>query len=221
MEENSSNPEQNLELLLLTRSFAELSDEEKGFVLSQMTSDEYETCREAVAGSRQVFANEFSSNRPDPLILDRLLKAFPPDQKSRSYLSVIIRSIFTFRIPLYQPALAVAALLTGLFFLPGRNYETVRYIARTDTVYLERSVTVPNAGSTKSYQDKTTRPVIALKVSNSGKGRKKNPGSMQATPSHDQYVRGSYEKIRLLALNKGGSSARDDSSLMRLLVAAN
>lgn len=221
MEQFSANNEFNLERLLLTRSFNDLSEDEKGFILSQMTADEYDACREVVTGSRKTFADEFAVNRPDPVILGRLQQAMHRKETNRYRFYEIIRSIFTFRIPLYQPALAFTALLFILLILRGKDFETVRYIARTDTVYLEKQSPAPVADPKYSVKEKEAGAIPEKTFRQDRKEREKGTVQSQRQPSRDQYVRSSYEKIHLLAQSRKGSSARDDSSLMRLLVTAN
>ena len=209
MEDLFFNKFPGLEKLLETRSFSELTGSEKEEVLSYMSQEMYDAYHEVILESKSQFSHEQKSFLPDPAIRMRLMERMESRRSPGNGPADLLQKFFTFRIPLYQPAFALAFLAMLFFILPDRSHETVRYLARTDTIYLEKALPAVHPQQNQSVHTVNTPFAV-------------NRKTKQPTHSHhDHYVENAYQKIQLSSLFKRGRSASDDSALMKFLVAAN
>lgn len=101
MEENMS----DLFDLIESKAFEDLTKEERIFVLSEMTEEEYRLQGKIIAATEQL---EFQEQQPLPLVL--------PEVKT---------SILTKAVPLYQVLIAAACLLVGFFIFSNRDGKAV------------------------------------------------------------------------------------------------
>jgi hypothetical protein len=208
MEDTFFNKIPGLEKLLETRSFSELTGSEKEEVLRYMSQQMYDAYHEVILESKSHFSHEQKSFVPDPAIHKRLMERMESRRSPGNGVADLLQKLFTFRIPLYQPAFALAVLAVLFFIIPDRKYETIRYLARTDTIYLEKAIPTVHRQENQS--------VPKVNTLSAGKRKTKKPSHSH----HDHYVENAYQKIQLGSLFKRGSSASDDSASMKFLVAA-
>lgn len=102
--------------LIESKSFVELNDQERTFVLNEMTEEEYSFQRRIHASAQEL---EFEDAEPHPLIL-------PVSKKQ----------ILNRTVPLYQVLIGAACLLIGFFIFPSRNSATI------DVRFLENPIQV-------------------------------------------------------------------------------
>lgn len=102
--------------LIESKSFVELNDHERTFVLNEMTEEEYSFQRRIHAAAMEL---EFEDAEPHPLVL-------PAKQKP----------LLTRTIPLYQVLIGAAVLLVGFFAFPTRSGSTI------DIQFLENPIQV-------------------------------------------------------------------------------
>lgn len=96
----------DLSFLLETKSFQQLTQAEKDFVLKAMTEEEYSIQREFIQNSLEVFAEDQKRISPNPAILQSLQGAIRKEAEPS-----IFEAIFMFRIPAYQVAIAIVCFL--------------------------------------------------------------------------------------------------------------
>ena len=222
MEENLFNKIPGLENILESRSFEELTASEKNKVLGFMTGEEYENLRETMLKSKAMFAAEQKSLTADPAIRKKLLARM--EQKGSAVEGAripVLQSLFAFRIPAYQAVFAIAALVLLFFFLRNEKPEAIRYLTKTDTIYLKQEIAQTEVPSQKTGQTMKTKSVKENKTG--GVIRKEHESKTKNQPviPQNQYVENAYQKIKMVNLLKAGSRASDDSVLMRFLVTAN
>jgi hypothetical protein len=221
MEENIFEKIPELDKLLENKSFSELSGSEKKEVLRYMNPEEYEASREFILESKKQFLHERNTLTPDPSIRTRLLERMESNSRTKTGFTEMLRSLLTFRIPVYQPAFTIAILVVLLFILTGRNHETVRYLARTDTVYVEKPTVAVTTAQNEPFHEKKVAVSPVKKKTTEKKLESLISSGKKANLIHKLYAENAYQKIQLTTSFKGGRSASDDSALMKLLVAAN
>lgn len=125
--------EERIERLLETKTFAELTEEERNFVLKELGSEEQ------YAAMRRVTLALITSKvdlSPDPAILHSLQQKMTSTSQRFSF-----NDIFTFRIPGYASLLliGITALLTW-FFSHEKTIDAPRVVEvqQRDTVFVDR-----------------------------------------------------------------------------------
>jgi len=210
-----------LQKLLETKSFSELTGNEKEEVIRNMRQDEYDACHEVIRESKILFAREQKTLAPNPEILRNLLTKMGSSRSKQNQFLLMLQKLFTFRIPAYQPAFILAVFAVLFFILDNRNHETIRYLPRTDTVYLEKQAPASRSPANQSV-NLVTPPAKRIEKTTSYKHSHSTLRTDTTAQSpNDQYVKNAYQKIQLAALLKRGHTASDDSALMKFLVAAN
>lgn len=145
--------------LLATKSFADLSAEERQFVLKTYTKEAYEQDYEVVQKSQAHFKTESASIKAPaapPLAALQALKAHQPKKKKGVFF------LFAHKIPTWSAA-AVFLLLFALYQLGTKN--TISPIAAApvvDTVFVEKTITeyIPAEPDTIVEVVYRDRPVI-------------------------------------------------------------
>lgn len=129
--------------LIEQKSFAELSPVEREMVLSQMTESEYQAQHEMLLASTSLFDEEAELMAPNLAILADLQSRIQPKKESRN-----AAVWFTFQIPAYQSALAMAAMALIVWLIwpqPQTNYvekEVIVYQPVHDTLEVIREIPV-------------------------------------------------------------------------------
>jgi|GEM_PF-1947238 len=222
MEENLFDKIPGLEKLLESRSFEELTSNEKNKVLGFMTGEEYEHYRATVLKSKDLFAAEQKGLKADPVIRKELFKRMEMQRSTNDGTSItFLQSLFTFRIPAYKAGVAIAALVLLFFFLRNEKPEAIRYLTKIDTIYLKQEIAQTEAPAPKADQIVKTKNVKENKTGDVIRKEHESKTVNHPVIRQDQYIENAYEKIRMVNLLKSGSRASDDSSLMKLLVTAN
>jgi len=222
MEENLFDKIPGLEKLLESRSFEELTSNEKNKVLGFMTGEEYENYRATLLKSKTLLAAEQKRLTADPAVRKKLLMRM---EQKESFVKEdhqsVLKNLFTFRIPAYQAGFAIAVLVLLFFFLRNEKPEAIRYLTKIDTIYLKQEIAQTEAPAPKADQTIKNKSVKENKTG--GVIRKEHESKTVNHPviRQDLYIKNAYEKIRMVNLLKSGSRASDDSSLMKLLVTAN
>jgi len=222
MEEHLFEKIPDLDRLLETRSFDDLTSREKEEILRYMKREDYDSYRETIIRSKMLFAAEEKILRADPAIRAKLLTRMKQRERVTEHgLSSFLRAMLTYRIPAYPPAFAIAVLAIFFFLLYNEKPGTIQYLTKTDTIYMEKKTTrnestgtmqgtTMKAGKSNGQPGQTT---IREKPATARPGRH--------IPSRDQFVTNAYQKIEFAKMSKRGSNASDDSALMKFLVTAN
>jgi len=224
MEDSVFDKMPELERLLETKPFSALTTREKEEVLRHMRQQEYDAYHETIVAGRNRFSRELETLTPDPAMLDRLLEKMEKKSTGRKDFLSVLQKLMTSRVPVYQPAfvIAVIAILTALFFtLNSRNHEIVRYLARTDTVYLEKQAPVLPSQLNQTVQQVEATAAADKKTPSKERFPPATENEVRKQAPPDQYLENAYQKIRFLALTQRRHTASDDSALIRFLVAAN
>jgi hypothetical protein len=222
MEENLFEKIPGLEKLLETKEFEDLTSREKEEILSFMSRKDYQNYRKTILKSRALFSAEQKNIKADPSIREKLLEKIT-QKKSLGHHAVfsVFQRILTFRIPAYQPGFAVVILAVLFILLHNEKTESIRYLTKTDTIYLEKEIaqtenTQKNPDSTlknskRNDAKETGRPEVRTVSGEEGR----------AEQTKSQYVQNAYQKIRMVNRIKNGSNASDDSALLKFLVTSN
>jgi len=209
-----------LQKLLETKSFSELTNKEKEEVLRNLSQDEYNACHQVIIESKIQFTIEQKKLAPDPEILRRLLNKMGSRRSTQNNVLLMLRNLFTFRVPAYQPALVFAVFAVLLFVQGNRKHEIIRYLAMTDTVYLEKQIPAAIPPGNQSIHPLTAPAVNTVKTTSYKHSHSAAGTDTTAHSPNDQYIKNAYQKIQLAAILKRGHPAFDDSALMKFLVAA-
>jgi hypothetical protein len=127
MDKNLNKNELELQNLLETKNFDELSDSERVFVMTQMSKNDYVLSRSILLTAPTIFDDEIIPT-PVPLIINK-------SSKATGY----------YQLPLYQAIMAVAATIAiMLLVLPINKVEQItsvpEYIVKTDTIEIEKEI---------------------------------------------------------------------------------
>ena len=133
----------------------------------------------------------------------------------------MLHKLLTFRIPVYQPAFTVVVIAVLFFIQNNKSHETIKYLARNDTIYLEKQI--PALASQMTTSSKVvTMPRVIMRKTSPDKPIDTDVTNDSRMATHNyEYVENAYQKIQLITLFKHGHSAMEDSALIRLLIAAN
>jgi len=210
-----------LQKLLEDKSFSELSGREKEAVTQYMTQDEYDAYHVTILKSKNRFAYEHKTITPNPAIHTRLLEKMGNRRSLRMSFLEMLHKLLTFRIPVYQPAFTVVVIAVLFFIQNNKSHETIKYLARNDTIYLEKQI--PALASQMTTSSKVvTMPRVIMRKTSPDKPIDTDVTNDSRMATHNyEYVENAYQKIQLITLFKHGHSAMEDSALIRLLIAAN
>jgi hypothetical protein len=132
MEYNNENA-RRIEDLLESRSFYELTIEEKEFILKELGSEEvYASLRKI---SKALVADKADLS-PDPRILARLHGQMKESQQKHGWFWDVV----SYRLPAYVVAPSILLMAAIVYFLPDRQPRVERepvYLTRVDTVYMK------------------------------------------------------------------------------------
>lgn len=211
-----------LENLLENRSFEELTNSEKEIILHHMKREEYDDYHMTIVRSKALFVSEQDDIRADPatrkLLLTRVGNQKTSQKKSISYL---LKSFFNFRIPAYQPGVAITVLAILFILLHNEKAETIRYLTKTDTIYLNKEIARnEEADNLKDTVRKNNSPKDKA-AQTPQKEKSENAAFSYSDPPADQYIQNAYQKISMVNLRKAGRNATEDTALMKFLVSAN
>lgn len=128
----------NLNDLFAQKSFEELTDSERAFVLNKMTESEYRGKRELIQNTQLLLKQEMTELKPRPEVKAAALQALNKKKKRP-----VVLALFAHKVPTWA---AVAACF--LVFLLVQNFWTdepvnnpLATVERVDTVYLEKYIT--------------------------------------------------------------------------------
>jgi hypothetical protein len=159
--------------------------------------------------------------KANPEIRELLLKRIESGKRNtQTTLLSRFANVITFKIPVYQPGFAIAVLIFLFAFLHDKTPETIRYLSRVDTVYLEKeSASINSLPETNLSQKTNTTKGNSINHIVKNNGSLKSPVNTESQQStNNQNV---YQKIRLVKKLPAGSSALNDSALLKFLVSAN
>ncbi|MBK7029191.1 MAG: hypothetical protein IPH45_08235 [Bacteroidales bacterium] len=207
-----------LQELLETSDFAQLSTEDQLWVKDHFGEATYDELKTMIHSSREIFAQESELLKAIPGIREQLLNRFQQVQDSKQ--PVKTGALYNFlqykiRLVVALPA-AVGLILIAFAFLLKMNQSgkvEVRTVTITDTVYIER----------------LKQDVIAFDRNDNSTIKERNPLKMKPVELAEQSLPDELQgQIRNLGLltdisrqSKRGSSARDDSTLLKLMVTVN
>ncbi|MFI5204164.1 MAG: hypothetical protein ACHQF2_06685 [Flavobacteriales bacterium] len=165
-----------IQQLIESKSFDELSNEEKTIVLSEITEDEYTNRKSVVYNTRLFLSTEVNRMQPADKIKQRAM-AMLMERKNNEKKS-LLSMIFQYKIPAFIPAAAAVLLLIMLPFAFNSEKKT-EYIAsvtdtiqktvyKTDTVILEKEVVKEVKVPVVKYV--TTETPRTTQISNNNQG---------------------------------------------------
>jgi len=141
MEENIFDALPGFDRMLEQKTFAALSERERGLVLQFITEEDYTRFRESVRVVQPGRDSREHPLTPDPLVKDRLMQTFSSAGISpSSTVPGMLSRFLSYRIPFYQAGLAASVLLFFVFYLFLQNYRMARQVAIADTVYVDKPV---------------------------------------------------------------------------------
>ncbi len=212
MENNIIEFPDEIEALLFTRDFEELSPYEVRSVLGYMTEEEYSIKRLLIRMSKGRLQDRAVEIAPEPSTKYRLENAL----RRRHMKRAPFRRYFDFlgyQVPVYRFALTFLILATVYFSVDSGSDPRVEYITERDTVYLEKPYYI---------YDTVFAPVKAIKtrtVSGSVRSRfigangKYGPGN--EVPMY--YSNNVESVLEVSRKQKYGSSCSDDEKFMQYL----
>jgi hypothetical protein len=131
MEYNNENA-RRIEDLLESRSFHELTIEEREFVLRELGSEEVYASLRKIS---EALVAEKADLSPDPLILAKLHQQLKRTRQEQS----LLREIITYKVPAYAVAPLILLMVTVMYLSFDRQplieKEPV-YVSKVDTVYV-------------------------------------------------------------------------------------
>jgi hypothetical protein len=139
---------ERMEALLASKSFAELTAEERYFVTETLSEKEYERMHFLAKNAPPILK---ATPPPNPAIRGQLLAAMRQmkTEPAPAKRPGAITRLLTTRIPAWQAAAAIAVLLAVHFLLPEKTKLEVRteteYVYRTDTIFKEVAMPAPVA----------------------------------------------------------------------------
>jgi hypothetical protein len=130
MEYNNENA-RRIEDLLESRSFHELTIEEREFVLRELGSEEVYASLRKIS---EALVAEKADLSPDPLILAKLHQQLKRTRQEQS----LLREIITYKVPAYAVAPLILLMVTVMYLSFDRQplIEKEPYVSKVDTVYV-------------------------------------------------------------------------------------
>jgi hypothetical protein len=217
MEENIFNALPGFDRMLEQKTFEALSVREKDLVLRFITKEEYNLFREAVQVSRHGKLSGEPLLTPDPSVKSRLMQTFGPAERPQSVpVSGTISRCLSYRIPLYQAALAASVLLFLVFYLLLQNDRMPVQVAIADTVYIDKPVL---------QKDTIWLEKPEVNKPNKQQGGKRHPKagnipSAQSLPENPLYISQMHDAMSRMSLISGlgkDKSVHHDAGLMKLV----
>lgn len=207
--------------LLETKDFHNLTAPERALILRYWNEQEYNLYRQSVRSGKAVFDSEKKRISAKPDIKEKLLNQMQSGKTSeKPALVAMLLNMVSFRIPAYQPGFAIAILIfLFIFFRDKTPPETIRYLNRIDTVYLEKEVETLNPfPATVPVRSEVT----VNKSGNSKRGVKlSDTPVVQVESSQIAERQNVYYKIGMVQKMSSGTTASHDSALLKFLVSAN
>ncbi len=207
-----------LQELIETRDFAHLTPAEKQWVLDHFGEASYEELTSMIHSARSVFTGESTRINPDSHIRNQLLNRFEQVHTRKlpengGFIKKFLN--YQIRLSVALPA-AIGLILIALTFVlklsQDRKVE-VKTVTLTDTVYIERNQ--DNTPTLSNNQIDTVRKMNSREV-------KLHPPVGHTLPDE---LQGQIRNLSLLTemsrQSRRGSNARDDSTLLKLLVTVN
>ena len=106
--------EHSIEALIRAKRFEELSQAEQSLVLQRITREEYKRFRVIICGSHHGRMN--TPTHPSPLIKKNLMAAMRQKRQQPRPIATFMQKVADSRVPVWQAAAAVAALLFVVFW---------------------------------------------------------------------------------------------------------
>jgi hypothetical protein len=151
MQHNSHIPESvspQLQDLLSAKNFNALSADEKDFVLKYISEEQYNSYKNIQLQSAKQFGLEEAQIQAPKYLFSNIKTVVKErNAKEENNIGILenLRNIFSYRLPMYQPALAMLLLIALFFFWrkednakPVTAEKQIVYVPVTDTFYIER-----------------------------------------------------------------------------------
>lgn len=211
--------EPRMEKLLKQFAFSELNQKDRNYVLSVLTEKQYQDFRKILLGAKSIFA---TSIEPSTAIKEKLEHAF--QQQYHPVEPSLWASIFSYQIPAWQTAFAMASML--LFFLvKGNRIEEVIkevpvevYVYEKDTVYKELSMPFTVKDSTKKKDLDTIAQKTNVKPGEEHRTTERTDNYKSSIYREDNYLKNENPKnsIREEEL-KNYNQPVNESSLRKIM----
>jgi hypothetical protein len=209
---------ERLQELLENKSFMQLNASEQQWVIEVFGEATYEEYKAMIQSSRKVFADEFSQMKAIPDIKEQLLSRFEEVHSQNKGIRVSpLHKILQYKVRLVValPAAIGLVMIAFAVFLKliQENQTDGITITKLDTIYIEKS----NKDSL-AFNSSESVPEKEIQV------KKANPARKTAASLPDE-LQGQIRNLEVLTdvshKSKRGSSARDDSTLLKLFVTVN
>jgi hypothetical protein len=222
----------DIESLAMTRTFAELSEEERALVRAHLGDEEaYTRMRMTIVAAGRTLAAEGERLEPAPGIRSAAHAAMAGRRKRAPLLGGFLSGIASYRVPLYQPTLAALAAIMVVFLVrpepregPARErviYRTVAAsVAPVDTEEIVRRVV-------DSLRGELERPAqVRTVVVHDGRRGDSSKSALaprdSAEPRQDAAPRGNMfvglANLRQLEIQRRGKNLAEDSAGSRFMV---
>lgn len=212
---------ENIENILNFFDFDELDNQRKEEVLKHISQTEYLLYRKIIAEAKTLknsIPQELFDTRGIKNELDKRLLA--GDGSRHGW--VKLKRAFTFKVPIYRPALATILLIICFYFIYGGLKPDVQYIYSTkfahDTIYIEK---IPESYSGAEEKIKLSKPVKRtnrkipdIKATNQSKDISNN--MFIAENINNEPI--DFEKY--MKISNKGRTLKDDSALKKYLVSS-
>jgi hypothetical protein len=199
-----------LEMLLMSKTFEQLTIEEKGYALNFLSEEEYNECAFILSGSKAALLSDHNNLQPSPKILAAIEQAFKDKAtvKKPSYAVIFTK-------PLYQSLMAAALLIIiiSLFIVSpfgvGKQHisknEAKQYpIKNRNTDNLKKEALIAQTSSVSTQISKPTAKIkIARNNSPIHNNRKMaiNTGTSKNTYNSNLCLDTSTTSARLVAID--------------------
>lgn len=209
---------ERLQELLEKKSFMQLNASEQQWVIEVFGEATYEEYKAMIQSSRKVFADESSQMKALPGIKDQLLSRFDEVHSQNKGVRVFpLQKILQYKVRLVvalPAAIGLVMIAFALFLkLTQKSQLDVITVTKLDTIYVEKS----NKDSL-AFNSSESVPEKEIQVN------KAKPAKKTAATLPDE-LQGQIRNLEVLTdvsrKSKRGSSARDDSTLLKLFVTVN
>jgi len=216
-----------IETLLQTKRFVDLSKEEQMFVLKQMSRKEYVHRQNILQSSKQLFTD--TNPVLNPKIKENLLAELNKEKQGGATKKTSIVRLLNYPLPAWQAVAGIAAML--LFFWWKPDVKTVIapspevvHVYHTDTIYKEAKIaTVPKKASTNKLKKQTK------KINNKPRPKIKNPVAIVTKTNTSSIIKNTALETNFSITDtsfmqspiSSGRSLKDEADLMDLFVELN
>jgi len=224
MEENLFNIVPNLEMLLLTKSYKELTKEEFDEISKFLSDEEYKILRNTILEVKASLNKESDKIHPLPSTKKHLTNLIIEKQISVKKNKVFtLHNIINYKIPFYQTAAAVLIFIVSITLIKFKPVEVITYRNKTDTVYVDKQITAVEKANLKTSKIDRNNKLIKIKnkLMKSNIIKTVNKNSFPLTQYEQLQYAKTMKNIEMTQTMRKGSSIRNDTLLSQFVYVMN